>query len=182
MNNIKAKIFSEYLHRTFSIALTFGIGLLFIQFFILDFGRVNGQSMFPTYDDADVFLVNKGVYLIVPPKRYDVVQLFSPQDESTRLIKRVIGTPGETVIIKENGISVITVEGEEIRLEEDYLPVGTITQVRYGQQSVIEVPEDHYFVVGDNRLFSAQDSRGFGSVHRRLITGKATPALEFLSR
>lgn len=141
-----------------------------VRFFVGEPGLVNGRSMEPTFDDDDVMWINKMSFMIRAPRRFEVVQFFKPSSELL-LIKRVIGLPKETIFIKRNSVYVQTKEGKEIRLNEPYLAPFIRTNGGYSKKTVIEVPEDSYAVLGDNRPFSG-DSRDFGPVHRSYITGK----------
>lgn len=160
----------QYLSRTMAIIIQFILVILLLRFFLIDSGQVNGLSMEPNYSDKEFFLVNRIVFLIRPPQRYEVVQLF---DESTDqfFIKRIIGLPGETVIIKHDGVYVQTISHEILQLNELYLSLDTRTSVQPGQPLKTYVPSNFYFVLGDNRPHS-NDSRDFGSIHRRYIEGK----------
>lgn len=160
----------QYLGRTISISIRFLMVILLLRFFVVDPGLVNGQSMEPHYYDGDYFLVNRLVYLVYSPERFDVVQLFDRNTDQF-FIKRIIGLPGETVMIKHDGVYVQAINGEISKLDEFYLTSGTRTAVQPGQRVTIHVPENSYYVLGDNRQHS-NDSRDFGAIHRRYIQGK----------
>lgn len=151
--------------------------------------RVEGESMFPTLENGQYVIVNKLVYSevdmgrlsdFVPiidaeqgEKRYvfhgaqrgDIVVFHSPRDPSEDLIKRVIGLPGETIEILDGKVYV-----NDRLLEEPY-----ITTPWSGNHPKILIPEDQYFVMGDNRN-NSQDSRSpqVGLVHKDMIVGKVT--------
>lgn len=152
---------------------------LIVNFFILDVAQVNGRSMEPTYTDGQLFIVNKITYLVGPPDRFEVVQLIDPTDEKKLLIKRVIGMPGETIVFLRDGVYLEQTDGTlELIDESAYLDERVHTDVpRDGLR--FDLQEHEYVVLGDNRTFSAADSRHFGPVHRRFINGKASPALGF---
>lgn len=160
----------QYLGRTLAITLNILLIILITRFFLFEPGQVNGQSMESTFHDEQRFLVNKFIYLFHPPERYDVVQLFEAETQQF-FVKRVIGLPGETVIIKRNRVFIKTADGTEFQLEEPYVDSTALTTVVFGAQNEFVVPEHNYFVLGDNRSFS-KDSREFGPVHRRFILGK----------
>lgn len=175
---------------------------------VADWNHVPTGSMKPTILVGDRIFVNKLAYdLKVPftrkrvaswgrPQRGDLVVFFSPAD-GKRLVKRVVGLPGDEVSMDDNQLVVNGVEigysalGEEAmaglaeedqRLHDFQLehlgershPVMLAPQ-RPSRRSFDEltVPEDDYFVMGDNRDESF-DSRWFGVVDRELIVGRAT--------
>jgi signal peptidase I len=111
------------------------------------------------------------------PQRYEIIQLFDRSSEQF-FIKRVVGLPGETVMIKHDGVYVQLTTGVTMKLDESYLPTDTRTTVLPGQRTTtIHVPDNAYYVLGDNRLHSS-DSREFGAVHRRYIQGKVFSFLD----
>lgn len=174
---------------------------------IADYNPVPSGSMNPTILEGDVVFVNKAAYdLRVPltlhritswadPARGDIVVLLSPAD-GLRLVKRVIGLPGDTIELRDNRLTIngkavdyspptvdyaaIVIEeiptwaafAEEELAEADHavmaLPRLPGPRRDFGPQTI---PAGHYFVMGDNRDNSL-DSRSFGSVERRLILGK----------
>lgn len=163
--------FQQYLIKFVTILLQFILFIVLIRLFIIAPGVINSQSMEPGFSDNNFFVVNKVVYLTRLPERFEVVQFFSPLSENQLVVKRVIGLPGETVIFKQNNVYIKSLVGEESKLDEYYLDGSTMTPVKPGQPTEVLIPEYSYFVLGDNRLYST-DSRDFGPVHRRLITGK----------
>lgn len=129
---------------------------------------VVGDSMKPALENGDVVLVDRIVYNAVKPKRGDII-VFKPKgnDSSHYYIKRVVGLPGETVEILE---SKVYINGE--KLEEDY--EATAIDDAGDATGKIELAEDEYFVLGDDRG-NSEDSRdvSVGNVKRAYIYGKA---------
>ena len=127
-----------------------------------------GDSMKPVLSNGDVVLVNRIVYNAMAPKRGDII-IFKPKGNENihYYTKRIIGLPGESVEIIENRIYI---DGE--KLEEEY-ETTDITEVGIANEK-IELAEDEYFVLGDNRA-SSEDSRNadVGNVKREYIYGKA---------
>ena len=174
---------------------------------IADWNDVPTGSMTPTILVGDRIFINKLAYdLKVPyttlhlarwanPERGDIVVFYSPQD-GQRLVKRVVGLPGDTLAMVRNQLIIngqvqryTWLETRDVnqdsgrRLEnhrfasEDLAghkhPV-MLTPSRPSRHSFgpVRIPEGHYFVMGDNRDNSA-DSRYFGWVARRNIVGQA---------
>lgn len=151
--------------------------------------RVDGDSMMPTLQSDELLLVNKAVYwrtdagspiaflahgasggnpdryLFHAPAAGEVVVFEAPRDPERDYIKRVIGVPGDTIEILDGGV---WRNGQ--RLNEPYLE-DMPTEVYEGETSW-QVPSDHLFVLGDNRIGSS-DSRAWGLVPVDNVVGKA---------
>ena len=142
---------------------------LFVYLLILQPHKIKGASMEPNFHDGEYLLTDKVSYRLGKPKRGDVVVFRAPPNYKDEFIKRVIGLPGEEVKVQEEKMYV---NGRE--LEEAYLPKDTkIVAGRYTPEGqTITVPQDSYFVLGDNRDHSL-DSRNIGPVERQYITGRA---------
>ncbi len=131
---------------------------------------VRGASMEPTYDDRDYLIVDQISYRASAPRRGEVIVFRYPRDPSQFFIKRIIGLPGETIAIARGSVKIINAEYPEgFLLDEPYLESG---RAETYPESVTALGEDEYFVLGDNRLASS-DSRVWGVLPRRLITGRA---------
>lgn len=136
-----------------------------IRTFIAQPFIVSGESMFPTFHNNDYLIIDELSYYLRSPKRGEVVVFRYPKDPSKYFIKRVIGLPGETVIIK--GSEVEIKNGETVsKLAEPYL-----NGINIGNSETALGP-DQYFVMGDNRQVSL-DSRVWGPLPENLITGRA---------
>ena len=139
-----------------------------IRAFLFQPFLVNGASMEPNFSNGDYLIIDEISYRFRTPERGEVIVFRFPQDTSQRFIKRVIGLPGETVEI-EDGKVVVYQEGKEHQdafvLSESYLTGNT------PGNSKVELGEDEYYVMGDNRSFSS-DSRSWGSVPKDYIVGR----------
>ena len=130
--------------------------------------RVNGSSMEPMLTNGDNLIVDKISYRFNDPERYDIIVFPFRYEEKTFYIKRIIGLPGETVQIDDEGN--IFIDGEQ--LDESY---GKEVMLEAGRASEpITLQDDEYFVLGDNRNDSS-DSRmeSVGNIKRDDIIGRA---------
>ncbi|MDX1687138.1 MAG: signal peptidase I [Candidatus Promineifilaceae bacterium] len=124
--------------------------------------RVQGHSMLPTLKEGEYLIINKLSYYLDEPRRGDIIVLHYPRDRSREYIKRIIGLPGDRVEVNDGRVHV-----NGVALDEPYLN-GSPT---YRSQNWT-VPEDHFFVMGDNRNNSS-DSRSWSFLPRSDIVGKA---------
>lgn len=143
-----------------TIALTLIIFLV-IRFAIQSY-RVSGTSMVPNLQNNEYVVVNKMAYLFHPPERGDVIVFHYPLDTTKDYIKRVIGLPGDTISYDS---TTVTVDGTV--LKEPY-----ISQAANSEGKTLVVPQNDYFVLGDNRPVS-DDSRSWGFVPKDDLVGKA---------
>ncbi len=131
--------------------------------------RVSGDSMLNTLHDGDNLIVDKISYRFKDPERFDIIVFPYAFAEDTYYIKRIIGLPGETVQIIDGYVYI-----NEEKLDESY-GREIIDSDKYGiAAKPVELGEDEYFVLGDNRNESA-DSRetDVGVLHRDELIGKA---------
>lgn len=176
---------------------------------IADWNIVPTGSMNPTIVEGDRIFVNKLAYdLKIPyttrhlaawknPERGDIVVFFSPAD-GQRLVKRIIGLPGDTVAMRNNRL---IINGEHVAY--DTLPSNkkTFERPRWEEDldgrahdiiiapnpislhsfAPLKIPEAHYFAMGDNRD-NSKDSRYFGCIERSRIIGRATAVVMSLQQ
>ena len=163
---------------------------LFIRTFVVQAFKIPTGSMERNLLIGDHLLVNKFVYgpaltsaerVILPDrpvKRGDVVVFKYPEDPERDFIKRVIGLPGETVQVKAKKIFIndqpldepyVHYEQPPLRVPDRNEVTSSDVREEYGP---VTVPEDHYFVMGDNRD-NSQDSRYWGFLPRDYIKGRA---------
>jgi signal peptidase I len=141
-----------------------------VRTFVIAHFVVEGESMYSTLDTNDRVFVNKLSYRLHDPNRGDVVVLHQVTGASERdLIKRVIGLPGETVEMRN---CTVLIDGRV--LNEPYLDPEVVTPTDCGGDYLLDgvVPENHVFVMGDNRGGS-QDSRVIGPINEDDLVGRA---------
>ena len=167
---------------------------------VVDWSHVPTGSMLPTIVQGDRISIDKAAYdiripfthisvkKIAEPERGDIV-IFDSKVSNKRLVKRIMGLPGDQLEMRSN---VLFINGEALDYEEaqhSAVPLGYVEQVEHGAVAdhrvrlsqrgsslddfaPLEVPEEHYFMLGDNRDDSA-DSRVIGFVPRAEIVGRA---------
>ena len=201
--NVREPVIVEYARSFFPVIFI----VLLIRSFLFEPFRIPSDSMMPTLLDGDFIFVNKFSYgLRLPvlntklvnvgePKRGDVIVFRLPSDPSTNYIKRLVGLPGDHIVVKDNRVFVndrpmtVEVEGDylgprntgpqeraEIGVEElgDVRHNVLFIPERYSRDYDQVVPADHYFFMGDNRD-NSRDSRfeEVGFVPERNLVGKA---------
>ncbi len=149
----------ELIEWIVTIAAALAIALV-VRTFLFEPVRVDGRSMNDTLQDGEIMFVTKPEYLAGDPERFDVVICHYPERGNTNFVKRVVGLPGDTVEIKDG---YLYVNGE--KYEEDYLT----HRPNYNMQPYT-VPEDMFFVLGDNRS-NSNDSHIIGPISRDMIVG-----------
>jgi signal peptidase I len=123
--------------------------------------RVEGSSMAPSLHSGEFVLVSKLAYRLGEPQIGDVIVFHYPRDTSQEFIKRVVGLPGDQVVVENRQV---TVNGRP--LSEPYLAAQPLYHGAWN------VPADSYFVLGDNRNNSS-DSHNWGVVPAEYVIGKA---------
>jgi signal peptidase I len=150
-----------------AVAAVFIVRTFFVQPFL-----VSGTSMYPTFSNGDYVLTDELTYRIRPPERGEVVVFHDVSDPSTYLIKRIIGLPGERVVVANNTVTIYNAQhpypNDGMVLDESYLPKGTITDGN--QYSDVTLSSSSYMMFGDNRAVS-YDSRSWGPLPASDIVG-----------
>lgn len=150
-----ATVVSELISYIKIIAIAVIIAVVFNNFIIVN-AQVPTGSMISTININDRLIGFRLAYTFSEPKRGDIVVFKYPDDESQEFVKRIIGTPGDVVQIKEGHVYV---NGEE--LNEDYINEPMKVNV---DEQVYVVPAGHYFMLGDNRNNSL-DSRYWNNTY-----------------
>ena len=151
----------------YTVLITVAVVFLLKAYIIIN-ATVPTGSMENTILPGDNILGLRIAYLLEEPKRGDVIFFYFPDDETQKYVKRIIGLPGEKVVIKE---AKIYIDDSEIPLEEEYLKEEWINGAGPYE---FQIPEGCYFVLGDNRNGSA-DARYWRNpfVSEEKIIGKA---------
>jgi signal peptidase I len=157
----KAGVAELVLTAAVAFVLVFG----FVRPFVVEAYRIPTESMVPTLEVGDRVLANKFIYRFTEPERWDIIVFDSvDEDDDQTLIKRVVGVAGDEIQV-EGGVLYVNDEAQE----EAYLNDADQSRSFYGPTVV---PEEHIFVMGDNRGNSA-DSRVFGPLPLENLKGEA---------
>lgn len=163
-----AKKFFTYLLDFAEIVLIAVTLFIIVYLFVAQLLEVTGNSMYPTFKDKEQIIAEKVSVKLKELERGEIIIVKSPKDTSRLLIKRVIGLPGERIMVK--GGKVFINGGE---LYEPYLPESTKTYegslVKEGLE--YQIANESYFVLGDNREQSS-DSREYGTFPNELVVGR----------
>lgn len=122
---------------------------------------VEGNAMLPSFHDGDKIFIDKSLNNL---KRGDVITFLYPKNQTKWYFKRIIGLPGEKVEIRDGTVLI-----NDSKIDEPYVDQN-FNQSKQNTRSQI-IPENQYFVLGDNRDNSS-DSRAWGMLDHNLIMGK----------
>jgi signal peptidase I len=186
-------------NQQFFLILTF---IVFFKSAIADLSSISGASMQPTLLDGDKIWVNKLAYDVkVPfteislkqlnaPERGDIV-IIDSKKAGKRLVKRIIGIPGDTILMQSNTIiingkvinyKIISEDSESITIQES---IGRSHNIRIANNfdqgrirtfGPAQVPDGEFFVLGDNRDNSA-DSRTYSFIPRGELIGRSSSVI-----
>ena len=135
------------------------IAILLVKKYVVTTVVVHGESMTNTLHDKDIMILDKISLKFQSIKRFDIIVI---DTGDTKIIKRVIGLPGETIEYFDNKLYI---DGEEVKDKYGKDATSDIEQTKIG--------DNEYYVLGDNRGNSV-DSRIIGLVNKKDILGKAT--------
>lgn len=134
--------------------------MVLVHVFVLQVSIVRGSSMEPCLHDGDRLVVDRVSYSVADVERGDVVVLKNPRNHAIDFVKRIVALPGDRISMLDGDLFV---NGEP----SDYH--GCIHDEH--DLACFVVPDDHFFVLGDNRPVSC-DSRDFGLVSKELLKGR----------
>ena len=161
------KALGAFLFETFKLMLVSFLIIAPIRYFVVQPFFVLGASMEPTFQNGDYLIIDEISYSVGDPDRGDVIVFHYPYNTKQFYIKRIVGLPGEILVLDDKGVTVKNKDNPEgFGLSEEYLPV----KEEYGNITMT-LGNDEYFVMGDNRDASS-DSRRWGALKREFIVGK----------
>jgi signal peptidase I len=181
LNNMKIELKSQkgfsigsfILEFVQSIVLALSVFVL-LYLFVAQPNEVKGNSMLPNFVNGEYLLTDKLSYQFGVPKRGDVVVFRAPPSEPCAVdqceyIKRIIGVPGDRVMVKEGNVYL-----NGALLDQSFLPADVISDPGSFNEDGLEreVPAGQYLCFGDNRSHS-RDGREFGPINKDLIVGRA---------
>lgn len=153
---------SEWLEWAKAIVIAVVLAFL-LRTFVFSTSIVEGESMYPALENGERIIFNKFIYLVSEPARGDIVIIQHPQKN---YVKRIIGLPNEMIEMRDH---VLYVDG--VKQESSF--VGDFEMQLTGNFGPIDVPEDSYFVMGDNRAISKDSRNGLGFISRAEIIGRS---------
>lgn len=176
----RKKYFAHILEEKLIFIITIPLLAILTTTFIFHFYRVDGSSMEQTFQDDDLLLVEKvgkttsSIFRKnYTPNRYDVVVFKEPRyDEQSELVKRVIGLPGDRVVIRNKNVTVYNEQNPNGIEIDRYIPSeADVVEISSSEKLEVNVKSGEVFVLGDNRPGS-DDSRYFGPIKTENIIGK----------
>jgi signal peptidase I len=160
------KLWREHVN---SIAWAVALALV-IRIFVMAPFKIPSGSMRPTLIEGDRILVNKFIHRFEDPKRGEITVFKYPEDPKRPFIKRLVGLERDRVEIRRGQV---LVNGAALASPAIFQTNQYYNQGDYGQAGqVIDVPEGHLFVLGDNSA-SSKDSRYWGFVPKKYLIGRA---------
>lgn len=145
-------------------AILIAIILAFLlRSYVFSTSIVEGESMYPALDHGERIIFNKFVYLVSEPKRGDIIII---QQGDKNYVKRIIGLPNETIELKNKALLINNIV-QTNQFVDEYEILST------GEFGPLTIPDQNYFVLGDNRAISKDSRNGLGLIHRKEIIGRS---------
>jgi len=172
LTNFRRSLLFHVFDVTLNIVIIVAI-VAIIRTFIVSPFQIEGNSMIDTLEHKEYIVINKFRYLFGEPQRGDIVVFRPPTDQGKYYVKRVIGLPGETIVVRDGYVFVRNKVKGDVKLPESYLSSMSLGKTyRYPvnggdtTEEVFSVPARQYFLLGDNRQGSL-DSRSFAHLGTR---------------
>ncbi len=167
MSSPKRSLWFHLFDVTLNIVIIVAIVALIRTFIVSPF-QIEGNSMIDTLEHKEYIVINKFRYLFSAPSRGDIVVFRPPTDLGKYYVKRVIGLPNDTIVVRDGYVFLRDKNKGDIKLDEMYLSqMNAGKTYRYPvnggdtSEEIFPVPEGQYLLLGDNRQGSL-DSRSFG--------------------
>lgn len=159
----------SFIWETVKIIIISLIIIVPVRYYLIQPFYVKGASMEPNFHDHEYLIIDEISYRFNEPERGDIIIFKYPKSPSDFFIKRIIGMPGEKIVISNGQVKIYNAlhPGGYILDESSYLPANTPTL----RDIEVELKDSEYYVLGDNRT-SSLDSRSFGPITRDNIIGK----------
>lgn len=166
IKNQEQPVKKNFWKELISYAITATIIVVPIRMFIAQPFIVNGPSMNTTFANGEYLIIDEISYRFNEPERGEVIIFRYPLEPKKYFIKRIIGLPLDTVVLRNNQVTVTNKEYPGgLTLEEPYIKGNTLGALE------ITLKKGEYFVLGDNRQVSS-DSRSWGVLPRKNIIGR----------
>ena len=170
---VKQKILEANEHPAWLLILICGMFLIskLVQVYLIQPFLVDGSSMFPNLKTGELLIIDKTAVRRKNLQRGDVVvfkHVFNDQFKGRYFIKRLIGLPGDRIVIQNMVTTIYNSEYPEGKILDEYF----VKYPGYTKNVDLELSEQEYFVMGDNRAES-YDSRAWGALQEENISGKA---------
>lgn len=150
------------------VVILAGITIGAVRYFIFKPFIVHGASMSPNFYEKEYLIIDEISYRFNEPVRGNVIVLKNPSNDGEFFLKRVIGLPGERIVVRDGKVFIATKENStQVELREAYLPEREYTPGAID----VTLGAGEYYVLGDNRDASF-DSRMFGPIIRDAMIGK----------
>lgn len=153
----------EFLWEVLKVVIVVFAIIIPVRHYLVKPFYVRGASMEPNFHDYEYLVVDELSYRLREPARGEVVVLKDPLDPSQYFIKRIIGLPGEHIVVRDGAVRI---NGKKLD-ETQYLD----ESVRTTGHDDVTLQEDEYYLMGDNRPASL-DSRVFGPLKKSEFVGR----------
>ncbi len=144
--------------------------ILPVRYYLIQPFYVKGASMEPNFYNHEYLIIDQISFRFRQPERGEVIVFRYPRNPQEYFIKRIIALPGESIEIKNGDVYIYNENNlDGILIEEPYLDEKYLSA--YSSDKKISLTENEYYVLGDNRS-SSMDSRSFGPLNEKFITGR----------